>query len=444
MKKNENRTKEEFQVSKQAKITLQDERGYKKIILELIGIPIFVKDNDHKIIFANQAFFNLFGLDENSVIGKTLVEHVPEKEKQHFLKIDRSVLDTGTPDFREEELTIEGLTRTIITKKSCYIDESGNKFLVGSIYDITEREIFKNKLLKSKNYLKLIYDTVEDIIFHLKVEEDNSYRFLSVNKSFCSITGLSEEMVVGKLVKEIIPEPSLSFALNKYKQAIIEKSAVKWEETSEYPTGKLIGQVSIVPVFDNLGNCTHLVGSVHNITEQKRNESEKNSANKLLFSTLENMTDGFISLDKKWNYTYVNKIAGEMFGRKPEDLIGKHIWTEFPEGINQPFYKNYYKAAENNKPVNFEDYYQPWGKWYENRVVPSINGLSIFFHDITDRKKAELELKKHKEQLEEIVNERTQQIEDKNKKLEKLNNIFIGRELRMKELKEEIEKLKKN
>jgi PAS domain S-box-containing protein len=440
----ENKTKEELQKNKQAEVKLQDEMKFKRIILELVGNPIFLKDSDHKIIFANNAFFDLFGLDENNVIGKTLAENVPENEMEHFLKIDRSVLDTGVSDVREEELTVGGLTHTIITKKSRFVDESGNKFLVVSINDITERKEVENKLLESKNYLKLIYDTVENIIFHFKVEPNNSYRFLSVNKSFCSITGLSEEMVVGKCVKEIIPEPSLSIALNKYKQAILEKSVVKWEETSEYPTGKLIGDVSISPIFDNLGNCTHLVGSVHNITEQKRIESEKNKAYRLLFGTLENMTDGFVSLDKNWNCTYVNKIGGTMFGKKPEDLIGKHVWTEFAEGIDHPFYKNYHKAVKTNEPINFEDYYPPWDKWFENRVIPSENGLSIFFHDITDRKKAELALKKNQDHLEDLVKVRTKEIENKNKKLEKLNNIFIGRELRMKELKNEIAELKKN
>ncbi len=444
MENSENKNKEELQKNKQSEVKLQDEMKYKKIVLEFIGIPVFFKDNDHRIIFANNAFFDFFGLDENSVIGKTLVENVSENEMQHFLKIDRSVLDTGIPDIREEALTVNGITHTIITKKTRFIDEAGNRFLVGSINDITERKEFEKKLLESKDHLKLIYDTVEDLIFHLKVEENNSYRFLFVNKSFSTITGLSEEKVVGKFVKEIISEPSLSFVLNKYKQAILEKSVVKWEDTTEYPTGKLIGDVSISPVFDNLGNCTDLVGTIHNITEKKRVESEKNKAYKLLFSTLENMTDGFVSLDRNWHCIYVNKIGGTLFGKNPEELTGKHLWTEFAESIDHPFYKNFHKAIETNEPVNFEDYYQPWDKWFDNRVIPSENGLSIFFHDITDRKKSELELKKHKDHLEKLVKERTQQIEDKNKTLERLNKLFVGREMRMAELKNQIAELKKN
>nr|NQU93429.1 PAS domain S-box protein [Bacteroidota bacterium] len=118
---------------------------------------------------------------------------------------------------------------------------------------------------------------------------------------------------------------------------------------------------------------------------------------------LESMSDGFVSLDKKWNYTYVNKRAGEMFGRKPEDLVGKHIWTEFPEGIDQPFYKTYYKVIETQKQISFEDYYQPWDRWFENNVIPTKEGLAIFFQDITERKQMEEKLRKSEEQYRSFV-----------------------------------------
>jgi PAS domain-containing protein len=58
------------------------------------------------------------------------------------------------------------------------------------------------------------------------------------------------------------------------------------------------------------------------------------------------MGDAFVALDTEWRYTYMNQKAGQIFNRRPEDMIGKHIWTEFPEGIDQPFYKAYYKAVE--------------------------------------------------------------------------------------------------
>ena len=122
-------------------------------------------------------------------------------------------------------------------------------------------------LRESEQQLTSIYNTVRDVIFHLAVEPEGRFRFVSVNAAFLRVTGLSREAVIGKTVNEVIPEPSLTTVLGKYRQAIEENTTVVWEETSDYPTGRLTGQVSVAPVFDNTGTCTaHLVGSVHDIT----------------------------------------------------------------------------------------------------------------------------------------------------------------------------------
>ena len=116
--------------------------------------------------------------------------------------------------------------------------------------------------------------------------------------------------------------------------------------------------------------------------------ADADSAHEQIATILESITDAFVALDNNWCYTYVNERAGKIFNRNPASLIGKHIWTEFPEGVGQPFHKAYLQAAQTRKMVRFEEYYPPWDAWYENRVYPSPNGLSIFFQDITKRVKA--------------------------------------------------------
>jgi PAS domain S-box-containing protein len=117
--------------------------------------------------------------------------------------------------------------------------------------------------------------------------------------------------------------------------------------------------------------------------------AEAEAAKRQVTNILERISDVFIALDTEGRYTYVNAKAAQIFGRKREDLVGKHIWTEFPEGIDQPFYKAYYKAVETQQPIYLEEYYPPSDRWFENRIYPSKEGLSIFFQDITDRKRAE-------------------------------------------------------
>src|SRR5262245_56159640 len=116
---------------------------------------------------------------------------------------------------------------------------------------------------------------------------------------------------------------------------------------------------------------------------------EAGSAHQQLSAILESISDGFVVLDRAWRYTYVNRQAASLFGRSPEDLVGKHIWTEFPEGVGQPFHLAYEKAMAKQIFIQMENYYEPWDHWFENRIYPSSNGISIFFHEITERKLAE-------------------------------------------------------
>ncbi|MBV8812305.1 MAG: PAS domain-containing protein [Acidobacteriaceae bacterium] len=108
-----------------------------------------------------------------------------------------------------------------------------------------------------------------------------------------------------------------------------------------------------------------------------------------LGDVLERVSDAVVALDKNWRCTYVNHRAARLFGRHPEDLIGKYIWTESPEGRGQPFHLAYERAMAEQVSIQMESYYEPWNRWFENRIYPSQDGLSIFLHEITERKRAE-------------------------------------------------------
>ena len=126
--------------------------------------------------------------------------------------------------------------------------------------------------------------------------------------------------------------------------------------------------------------------------------------NTLLASTLDNISDGIVTLDNNWCYTYLNKKAGEILGRSPGSLIGKHIWTEFPDVVGLPFHNAYYKAKESQQTQYVKEYYQPFDKWFENRIYPSPDGLAIYFTDITERIKIENLLIESERNLDNIIN----------------------------------------
>ncbi|MFL5390428.1 MAG: PAS domain-containing protein [Myxococcales bacterium] len=115
---------------------------------------------------------------------------------------------------------------------------------------------------------------------------------------------------------------------------------------------------------------------------------------RVVVTLLEEMGDACVVLDRDWRYLFVNRKAGEIFGRDPASLVGKHIWTEFPEGKDQPFHLAYEQAMREDRFVQMENYYPPWDRWFENRIHPFAGGLAIFFNDVTERHRAEEEARR--------------------------------------------------
>lgn len=104
---------------------------------------------------------------------------------------------------------------------------------------------------------------------------------------------------------------------------------------------------------------------------------------------LDSISDAFIALDKQWCFTYVNKQAEELLGKKRELLLGKNYNDQFSEVWTPASYTHFRKAMETGQAVCFEEYYQPLGLWMEVRCHPYESGLSVYFRDISCSKKAQ-------------------------------------------------------
>jgi PAS domain S-box-containing protein len=124
------------------------------------------------------------------------------------------------------------------------------------------------------------------------------------------------------------------------------------------------------------------------VAELIRRRRQAEETCETLTRVLEATSDAFVALDADWRYTYVNEHAGRLFHRDPASLIGKHIWTEFPEGVGQPFQLEYERAVAEGTPRQIEAYYPPYGRWFDNRIYPYAGGVAIFFQDVTERRTA--------------------------------------------------------
>jgi PAS domain S-box-containing protein len=315
---------------KQAENALADSEIRLRTLVQTIPDLIWLKDTNGVYLSCNKLFERFYGACEAEIVGKTDFDFVDRELADFFRRNDKMAMDAGKSITNEEWITYsdDGHRVLLETTKTPMLDLKGSLIgILGVGHEITERKHIEEALRESENRLISIYDAVGDVIYNLAVEADESFRFISVNKAFCIVTGLSEEMVVGKLVNDVIPEPSLSVVLKKYKQAIRDNSIIRWEEVSDYPSGRLIGDVSIAPIVDKNGQCTQLVGSVHDITERKQIEIALKESNERLNVILENNPIAIWDWNIKTDKWFATQNYSTMLGYEHEsDFPDRKVW----------------------------------------------------------------------------------------------------------------------
>ncbi len=107
-----------------------------------------------------------------------------------------------------------------------------------------------------------------------------------------------------------------------------------------------------------------------------------------LTTVLESITDGFVSHDRDFRYTYVNREAEELLGKTRQELLGKSLWECFPEVVGSRYEVELRRAMAKSTAVHFDEFHLPSARWTEIHAYPSSIGLAVYFRDITDRKAA--------------------------------------------------------
>lgn len=106
-------------------------------------------------------------------------------------------------------------------------------------------------------------------------------------------------------------------------------------------------------------------------------------------ASIDRITDGFMTLDTEWRFTYVNDEAARLLQHSKDELLGKGLWKVLPEARDSTFHERARETMATQEPVTSEEYSRTLDSWYKLRMYPSERGLAVHFTDITDRKERE-------------------------------------------------------
>ncbi|MCL6473193.1 MAG: PAS domain S-box protein [Firmicutes bacterium] len=380
-------------------------------VLEIIAEGIVIVGRDGRFLFANAAAERILGLKRSEIIGRTFADlkmkvttiggEPISEEDLHFT----TVMQTGKPVYNLEHMHERPDGTKVIVSASAVplFDISGNILVVvNSFTDITDRKRTEEELRESERRFREMLEKAELAAVML----DTQGRITFINDYLLNLTGWQRDEVIGRNWFSIFIPAEQQEQLKDFFFESLAKGEIQAHYKNDIVTSwderRTISFTNVL-LRDLQGNVIGTASIGEDVTERERAAEEIRASRRQVLDILESITDGFVAVDNDWRFTYVNAKAAQLLRRRKEDLLFRTIWDEFPEVVDTTFAKEFLRAVSENKPVVFEEFYPPLGRWFEVHAFPYKTGLSIYFRDISERKEREAKYKR-KDELSDVLN----------------------------------------
>ncbi|WP_438446452.1 PAS domain S-box protein [Gorillibacterium sp. sgz5001074] len=231
-------------------------------------------------------------------------------------------------------------------------------------------------------------------------------RFVTANPSAERLTGYTVEELRGMRFLDLVPSEEKSRILDLFSGALRGRP-LQSELRLVHRSGRIVHILgNPIPIVVH-GRIIGVHGVGKDITELKRAEAELKASKMRTEAILESITDGFFALDAEGRFTYVNHESERILNRSRDKLIGRVIWEMSPELVETHFHERCMACMSGGEPVSFQEFYAPAGIWFQIRIYPNAEGLSVYLHDITQSKLAEDALRDSEERFRLLVEHAT-------------------------------------
>jgi len=390
---------------KRAAVDLIESRNFLNNVICTVAAPLFVKDEKHRWVMMNDKFCELLGRPAKEIVGKTDRDFLPKDEAKVFWDIDNQVLKTGKTITNQERITSPDGVRDLLTVKSRFVNEKGDKFVIGFISDITAVNQAHTKLSQANANLQGIMESTRESIYAV----DNDFCYLAFNENHKRIMKLlyKSTIKVGTSKLEHLKGHADAMWIKEEIQKAMQGTNFVSEHYLHYAKYKGYIETTYNPIRDEKGKVKGVAVFVKDVTERKRFEGIIQSLHANTQGVIESTSDRILAVDKKFRYLVFNRAHARLIKRmfNKDVKVGDNmmeVMAEAPQ-ITKNLRRHFARAMKGEQ-FTIETA-MPDGAMLESSFNPiydagqHITGVTLFIRDVTERKRIEAQLKTLNEEL---------------------------------------------
>ncbi len=434
---------------KAVQVLKESKENYRLLVENQTDLVVKI-DVEGRFLYASPSYCNLFEKTEEELLGKKFIPLVHEDDRDATTEAMKALYQPPHTAYMEQRaMTSKGWV-WLAWNDTAVMDEQGNiKEIIGVGRDISDQKKAEKLLRESETRFRLL---AESAPFGIVIADKNQKTFFS-NKRFTEIFGYTLDDIpsVEDWWPLAYPDEIQRNTIRENWNKLIEKAQKEQSEIPplEYYVRCKNGEFKYIEfrssAFKELNFVIFTDITERKLAEKAVYESESRfsiafeaSPAPLVISEIE--TGQFIDVNNRWV---------EMLGYSREEQIGKTskevgIWrnpSERDRVIQQVLKNGFFK--DEYIEFNTKTGGTILALWSAETIVLSGKKLMLsMIHDITERIKSEEELRKLKDSLQEEVEKKTKELIERVEILERFHEATIEREFRIKELKEEIKRLK--